>query len=828
MLQSLTQKYRHIIVVATVVWVAQWALLYLGVPYAKFWIVISAGILIGWLLLSLRRLIRQYQQLQRSLAALAEGKPSADISDHPNQQVPGQEMVDKVYDKLEEATGFINTLESGEEARDLVHLAPNEHLGQALMNAQTTFADYRHQEQQRRWSAEGLAYFSEILRENTDDLELFCYRLISELVKYLGMNQGGLFTLDEEEEREPLLELQACYAYQKKRYVEKKVRLGQGLVGQCALEAKPIVLTKVPQEYVNITSGLGGAIPRFLAIVPLLFQENVKGVVEVASFQPLEEHQMTFLEKVCENIASTLTIVRGSDETQKMLDNSLKLAKELQVREEMMRDNLEELYSAQRKMEINQSELEGVLKAMDASLLVGYFSLEGKLLVANQNFAQLLGLSSQELKNREGVLAEAERKNPQLWQDLALGKTLAEDFLLKTAQREEKWINASLSAVRSPEGKVEKILLLGTDITEKKLVLEKLSLVADNTDNSVIITNKYGQIEYVNDGFVNLTGYQPKEVMWLRPGEVLQGPNTDPKTVQRISQMLRRGVAFYEEILNYTKSGKSYWISLMVNPVRNEAGEVERFISIQAEITKFKEITLDYTYKLEAISKSNAVIEFNPKGKILKANDMFLEVSGFSEKDIVGKSYEFLIPGDEKGKPQTKMMWDNLKEGTFFSGEFSMKGESGQDLWLNGTYNPTFTLEGKLHRIMMFAQFTTYEKEKQQELANTVKAFNNAVLTLEMDNEGSLKKANKPFSDVFGYKRMEISRKHLRDLLATECEIPALDNIQERPHHHLILLTSDNEEKHFFGTFTGISNLAGEQTKIILVLLETADHPKKK
>lgn len=813
------RKFKTLALVAATIWLVLTGGLFLQVPYQNFWIGIGGGVLVVWLLLVLYRLLRQHYQLQQSLTQLAEGKPPLNSADH---QEIGQQMIDKVYNKLEEATVVINALEKEEGITELVHLTPEEHLGQALVSARTAFTTYRQQEQQRRWTAEGLAHFSDVLRTHTEDLPELCHQVILNLVKHLDANQGGLFILNEETEGEkPFLELQSCYAYEKKRYVEKKVPLGQGLIGQCALERKPIVLTKVPSEYVAITSGLGGATPRAVAIYPVLFQEEVKGVVELASFTPFQEHQLAFLSKVCESMASTLAIVRGSYHTQQMLESSQELAEELRDREEKMRVNLEELAVAQRRTEENQAELAGVLEAMDTSLLVGYFSLNGRLITANQNLVNLLGFSAEELKGRRDILVDAEQKSPKLWEELAAGGSRSDDFLLTTAKRKAKWINASLSPVRSPEGEIEKLLLLGTDITEKKLVLEKLSLVANNTDNSVIITNKYGQIEYVNGGFVKLTGYQANEVIGERPGKILQGSNTDPKTVKRIGELLRRGEPLYEEILNYKKSGESYWISLMVNPVKNEAGDIERFISIQADVTKIKEATLNYTYKLEAISKSNAVVEFNPQGKILKANDMFLEVSGFAKNNIVGLSYEFLVPDEEKGKPQTQMMWDNLKEGTFFSGEFRLKKQDGQELWLNGTYNPIFNLEGKLHRIIMFAQFTTREKEKQQELDSTVKAFSSAVLTLEMDNQGKLKKANQRFLEEFGYKRMAIARKHLKDLLAPQCSLPSLGNIEEHPTRDLILLTNDGEEKHLQGKFAGINNLTGEQTKIMLVLLET-------
>ena len=171
---------------------------------------------------------------------------------------------------------------------------------------------------------------------------------------------------------------------------------------------------------------------------------------------------------------------------------------------------------------------------------------------------------------------------------------------------------------------------------------QQLSLVANNTDNSVIIADKDGHIEFVNQGFTKLTGYRADEVMGQKPGHVLQGPDTDPETVKRIGRRLREGKPFYEEILNYRKNGESYWISLTVNPIKNGEGEIEQFVSIQADVTQIKQQTLDYTYKLEAISRSNAIVEFDPQGTIVDANALFLDVAGYQREDLVQKEHTYL------------------------------------------------------------------------------------------------------------------------------------------------------------------------------------------
>jgi PAS domain S-box-containing protein len=124
----------------------------------------------------------------------------------------------------------------------------------------------------------------------------------------------------------------------------------------------------------------------------------------------------------------------------------------------------------------------------------------------------------------------------------------------------------------------------------------KLSLVASKTDDSVVITNHRGFIEWVNEGFVRLTGYTLEEVYGKKPGVFLQGPGTDPEAAGRISELVKSKAKFSEEILNYRKDGRPYWVSLSVTPIFNDKDELVRFISVQTDVTerKFKQEELRF------------------------------------------------------------------------------------------------------------------------------------------------------------------------------------------------------------------------------------------
>ncbi len=140
------------------------------------------------------------------------------------------------------------------------------------------------------------------------------------------------------------------------------------------------------------------------------------------------------------------------------------------------------------------------------------------------------------------------------------------------------------------------------DVTERRRTgaeMRKLALVAKETDNAVVITDPDGYIEWVNEGFTRITGYTLAEVVGKKPGTVLQGPETDPETVQRIREAVHARERIRAEILNYGKKGDKYWLEIFIQPVFDERGELECFIAIEADITARKEAE-------EALAQSKA------------------------------------------------------------------------------------------------------------------------------------------------------------------------------------------------------------------------------
>ena len=279
--------------------------------------------------------------------------------------------IDSLSNNLASIAVFADAIGKNDFEQEYTTLSDGDVLGNALLEMRANLqkakkdAEIQYEEERRRnWTTEGLAKMGELLRLNNENLEALSSVVISEMVKYMGANQGGLFVLNDSDEHNKFLELTACYAYDRNKFSQKHIELGEGLTGTCYLEGESIYITDIPKDYMEITSGLGGDTPKALLITPLKVNEMIYGVIELASFEPFEQYQIAFVEKVSESIASTLSNVKTNMVTQKLLEQSKFQADELSNHEEELRQTMEEMQATQEEMRRREAELNETIDNM--------------------------------------------------------------------------------------------------------------------------------------------------------------------------------------------------------------------------------------------------------------------------------------------------------------------------------------------------------------------------------------------------------------------------------------------------------------------------------
>nr|WKN40338.1 CHASE3 domain-containing protein [Tunicatimonas sp. TK19036] len=333
------------------------------------------GIGVPILLHVIFRIRRDRLQRQQLFLQLDQSNRKYIFDDHENDETKGEEtVIHDLTSSLEKAASFIKEIAQGNYTVDWEGLtADNQAYNQGnlageLVLMREQMKQVKQADEQRLWTTEGEGKVAEISRTYQTDLTALGDHLIAYIVKYLKANQGGLFILNDEAEYDKHLSLIACYAYDKKKFEEKTIKVGQGLVGQAYLEQKTIRLKQIPENYVRITSGLGEATPGFLVIVPLKFNEEVLGVLEIASFHELASFEVDFLEQIGEIVASSVSIVRTNERTQELLAQAKEQTEEMRAQEEEMRQNMEEMQATQEQHERLQQELQENEKVLESKL----------------------------------------------------------------------------------------------------------------------------------------------------------------------------------------------------------------------------------------------------------------------------------------------------------------------------------------------------------------------------------------------------------------------------------------------------------------------------
>jgi GAF domain-containing protein len=326
--------------------------------------------------LTVRSVVVPVNYVKNILLSMSKGiLPAKKIREKRDEIGEMSKALNELVSGLKALSGFALEIGRGNYDSQFKPLSDDDVLGNSLLRMRDDLkaaaiedAKRKLEDGQRNWASTGVAKFSDILRQNNDKLDILSYEVISNLVVYLEANQGGIFLINDKDPMDTYIELVSCYAYDRKKHFEKRINLGEGLIGRCILEKESIYLTDIPDSYIKITSGLGDANPRCLLLVPLAMNQKVFGVIELASFSEIQPYQVEFVEKIAEIIASTLSAVKINMQTSILLEQSRIQAEELAAQEEEMRQNMEELRATQEQSSRKERELQVNLEEMQRKL----------------------------------------------------------------------------------------------------------------------------------------------------------------------------------------------------------------------------------------------------------------------------------------------------------------------------------------------------------------------------------------------------------------------------------------------------------------------------
>ncbi len=392
----------------------------------------------------------------------------------------------------------------------------NEGIKVSLLDTHAKIVEFRKTESESNWITHGIAAIADLKHKN-NNIEEYSFQIISNIAKYLKANQGGFFILREENGQD-YFELTACYAYGKKKFIEKRIHPGEGLIGEAYYEKDAIYLTEVPEDYVKITSGLGEALPRCICVVPLLSEGNIYGAIEIASFEKLQPHEIEYLRKLGETVGYNLHAIEGNARTERLLLESQQMAHEVKSQEVELRQNMEELNATQEQMRRKQTEIDSVL----ASLSVMELDTVGTILSANSVFTGITGYEDHNLIQKPYQKLIPEQGNDRMqfdmmWSSILSGRTFSGEFKIRNQEGADMWMLGNFTPLLDGSGKPYKIMLVSLFNTQEKEKLSELQELVSAFKLSFPIAEINPDLTFktANDLFLSELGIKKMELKKL-------------------------------------------------------------------------------------------------------------------------------------------------------------------------------------------------------------------------------------------------------------------------------------------------------------------------
>src|SRR5690606_5043441 len=299
---------------------------------------------------------------------------------------------------------------------DFKPLSCEDALGNALISMRDSIQEAERSDKERNWIVTGVAEIGEILRAH-NDLESLGDDVIEYVTNKIGAIQGAFYVVNDDDKDDVFIEIKASYAYNKKKHLKGRFKFAEGLVGQSAIEQETLLRTEVPKDYVSITSGLlGERKPECILIVPLITNEQVYGVMEFAGFGKFDPSQVRFVQEISLSTARTVFNIKVSERARNPLSESQKMSQELQLQQEVLRQNAEEMEATQEELKRTNQQLEEQIEEVNrtqkrmqvllenASEVITIYEEDGSVRYISPSVEKILGYSSAEMIGSSDVV----------------------------------------------------------------------------------------------------------------------------------------------------------------------------------------------------------------------------------------------------------------------------------------------------------------------------------------------------------------------------------------------------------------------------------------
>lgn len=405
--------------------------------------------------------------------------------------------------------------------------------------------------------------------------------------------------------------------------------------------------------------------------------------------------------------------------------------------------------------------------AIDRSQAVVEFAVDGRVLAANDNFLQLMGYSADEVlgRNHRMFCDDALTRSPEygdFWARLRGGQFHDGEFRRLGRGGREVWIRASYTPVMDPQGRVVRVVKCAMDVTATKLQNAEFKAKTDAVDRSfaTIEFDLDGHVLAANETFLTLTGYTLDEVRGQHHSVFCDPSHAHSLAYRQFWQKLGRGEFDQGEYKRLGKDGRELWIQATYNPILGLDGRPWKVLKLAQDVTAAKRERVEAEGRVDAIGRSQAVVEFDLQGHVLSANAHFLQLTGYRLDEIVGRHHRLFCDAEDARSESYAGFWARLARGEYEHGEYKRVGQGGKEIWIQATYNPILDPDGRPMKVVKFASDVTASKLRSVEFESRVHAVDRTQAVIEFNLDGQVLAANDNFLRVMGYSRREVVGQH--------------------------------------------------------------------
>jgi len=285
-------------------------------------------------------------------------------------------------------------------------------------------------------------------------------------------------------------------------------------------------------------------------------------------------------------------------------------------------------------------------------------------------------------------------------------------------------------------------------------------LAAFERSQAIIEFDMEGKILRANDLFLSLMGYGLDEIKGRHHSIFVAPDYRDSAEYKGLWDGLRRGQSQVAEYPRLAKSGREIWLQACYSPVLDSSGRPQKVVKIATDITERKLRAAEAMGKIAAMDRSQAMIEFALDGTIITANGNFLTLMGYRLDEIRGRNHSIFVDPSQRDSSEYRGFWDRLRQGSYQAAEYKRIGKGGQEVWIQGSYNPILDASGKPLKVVKFATDVTERKMRQSDMQGQLDAIAKSQAVIEFELDGTIRTANRNFLDAMGYRLEEVKGRH--------------------------------------------------------------------